>query len=323
MISILLPTYNSVGTLHRTICSIMLQTMRDFELIVLDDGSTDNSEERVSAIHDERITYLRLPHRGLPLTLNQGLSIARFDIVARIDAGDIALPERLQRQFEFIRSKTENAIVACNQAVYVDQRIIYRTYGSPFPDEVRRRLALHCDFPHSGVMYYRKFIVEQGGYSNTAVEDYELWLRTKNTAKIYIMPEVLMFTLYDRNSLSNKDVTERNMIHYRLQEKYYVNIEEEFTLSGTNEGIATRGWREYFFGDRRKARDYWRQLRLFPLVRPRIILAWGLTYLPTEYFTAFRESRMKFRIRYLLRYFFRDSRTLRLMFTELMIGESK
>ena len=243
MISILLPTYNSVGTLHRTICSIMLQTMRDFELIVLDDGSTDNSEERVSAIHDERITYLRLPHRGLPLTLNQGLSIARFDIVARIDAGDIALPERLQRQFEFIRSKTENAIVACNQAVYVDQRIIYRTYGSPFPDEVRRRLALHCDFPHSGVMYYRKFIVEQGGYSNTAVEDYELWLRTKNTAKIYIMPEVLMFTLYDRNSLSNKDVTERNMIHYRLQEKYYVNIEEEFTLSGTNEGIATRGWR--------------------------------------------------------------------------------
>src|SRR5450759_5099710 len=103
---------------------------------------------------------------------------------------------------------------------------------------------------------------KNGGYSDTAIEDYELWLRVKNSARIHILPEVLMFTLYDRNSLSNKDVTERNAIHYRIQEKYYLNVEEEFALSGTNEGIATRGWREYFFGDRKMARDHWRQLGL-------------------------------------------------------------
>src|SRR3972149_7591872 len=99
MISILLPTFNSSDTLSMAIHSILLQTMRDFELIILDDGSTDDSRERVSAIHDERIRYLKLRHQGLPLTLNYGLTIARFGIVARIDAGEIALPERLQRQF--------------------------------------------------------------------------------------------------------------------------------------------------------------------------------------------------------------------------------
>lgn len=320
MISILLPTYNSVGTLHRAIRSIMLQTMRDFELIVLDDGSTDNSEERVSAIRDERIRYLRLPHQGLPRTLNYGLSVARFHIVARIDAGDMALPERLQRQFEFIRAKPENTIVACNQAVYINQRVMYRTYGSPDPEAVRKRLALHCDFPHSGVMYYREYIVENGGYSDTAIEDYELWLRIKNSARIHILPEVLMFTLYDRDSLSNKNVNQRNEVYYRIQEKYYLNVEEEFTLRDRREGIATRGWREYFFGDTKMARDHWRQLGLHALVRPRIIIAWFVTYLPERTFSAFKESRVKFRVRYLLEYFFRDSRILRRTFGELMTG---
>jgi glycosyltransferase involved in cell wall biosynthesis len=322
MISVLLPTYNSATTLGLAIRSIVQQTLPDFELLVLDDGSTDDTEKAMESCHDRRIGYHKLPHKGLAASLNVGLSIARNDIVARIDAGDIALPERLKRQFEFIRAKPKNTIVACNQAVYIDQRIMYRTFGSPDPDAVRKRLALHCDFPHSGVMYYREYIVENGGYSDTAIEDYELWLRIKNSARIHILPEVLMFTLYDRNSLSNKDVTERNAIHYRIQEKYYLNVEEEFALSGTNEGIATRGWREYFFGDRKMARDHWRQLGLLAVVQPRIIIAWLVTYLPQSTFTAFKESRMKFRIQYLLRYFFRDSRTLRRTFTELMAGGS-
>jgi len=323
MISILLPTFNSGTNLHRTIRSLVLQTMKDFELIVLDDGSTDDTEQRIAAIRDERIKYLKLPHRGLALTLNYGLSVARYDIVARIDAGDIALPNRLNRQYEFLRPKPENTIVACNQAIYIDRHVIFRTYGSSDPGAVRTRLALHCDFPHSGVMYFRKYILENGAYSETPIEDYELWLRLKNSARFHILPEVLMFTLSDPESLSNINATERNEAHYRIQEKYYIDVEKEFALGGKLEGDATRGWREYFYGDRRAARIYWKRLGILAFAQPRIIIAWLVTYLPERAFTAFKESKIKFRIEYMLRYFFRDSFVLRRTLKELMIGESK
>ena len=320
MISILLPTYNSAGTLLRAIRSILLQTLTNFELLVLDDGSTDGSYERVSELHDERIRYLRLEHQGLARTLNYGLTVARFDIVARIDAGDIALPQRLERQYEFLREKPENTIVACNQAVYENDRVVYRTYGSPDPEEVRKRLALHCDFPHSGVLYYKKYIVENGGYAVTPIEDYDLWLRLKNSARIHILPEVLMFTLYDRDSLSNKNVMERNRVHYGIQENYYFNVESEFGLDGPGEGVATRGWREYFFGDRKVARTHWRSLGLRAFLHPRIVLAWVITYLPQGTFTAFKESRLRFRIQYLMGYFSQDSRSLRHALAALITG---
>ncbi|MBK7981678.1 MAG: glycosyltransferase family 2 protein [Ignavibacteriae bacterium] len=95
MISVLLPVYNGEKYLSQSIKSILNQTFRDFEFIIVDDGSIDNTEKIVSSFHDTRIKYIKKDHTGLADTLNYGLKLANYDWVARMDADDISLPNRL------------------------------------------------------------------------------------------------------------------------------------------------------------------------------------------------------------------------------------
>jgi glycosyltransferase involved in cell wall biosynthesis len=91
MISVLLPTYNSASIISHSIRSILNQTFREYELLILDDGSTDDTESIVSQFIDDRIRYIKLPHRGLSETLNRGLGQAKYELIARMDAGDISI----------------------------------------------------------------------------------------------------------------------------------------------------------------------------------------------------------------------------------------
>jgi glycosyltransferase involved in cell wall biosynthesis len=318
MISVLLPTYNSASVINHSIKSILNQTFHDYELLILDDGSTDDTEKIISEIQDARIRYMKFPHRGLSETLNSGLQQARYDIVARMDAGDISLPERFEKQYSYISKYPPNTIVSSRYAVFARNKIQYIVSAPTDQEAIRKQLALYPSFAHSGVMYYRSFIVDGGMYRNIPLEDYDLWLRMKDLAAFHILDEVLLLVEYVEERLSTQNVAQKYEFNYILQQPYYTDLQLHFGISDKHEENLYRGWREYFFGDKGKARKYWGKLGPAIFRQPRVTLAWVVTFLPENVFIRFKELRVKFRIKYFMRYYMKESRTLRRSFAKAL-----
>ena len=118
LVSVLLPVFNAARTLPAAIASVLSQTYRSWELLVLDDGSSDGSLEVVRNLRDGRIRILEGEHLGLPAQLNRGVRHARGVFCARMDADDLAYPRRLQRQVEFLESHPEVDLVSTSIGVF-------------------------------------------------------------------------------------------------------------------------------------------------------------------------------------------------------------
>jgi hypothetical protein len=189
-VTVLLPVYNGSGTLVETIDSVLAQSHRDFELLVVDDRSTDGSGDLVdaAAARDQRIRLVRHDRNvGLAATLNEGLALARHDLVARIDQDDVALPERLAVQLAFMRAHPQLA-VAGSWVYHMGATPRHdRLVRLPIePPDVRRALASANCVYHPSVMLRRDVILGLGGYraAFANAEDYDLWLRVARVAEI-------------------------------------------------------------------------------------------------------------------------------------------
>lgn len=302
MISILLPTYQAAASLSRSIKSILAQTFTGFELLVLDDGSTDDTERTVLQFRDERVRYLRLPHGGISAALNEGIRQARYDILARMDAGDIAFPERLQRQYDVLKGSPATTIVSCRYAIFEWGSIRYLVQGSADPLLIKQRLALHPDFPHQGVMVRKEFIVTAGMYRDVPLEDYDLWLRVRKTAEFRVVPEILMLIEHTGGSLTNRNVTKRYRDAYTLQQPYYQDL-STFGITEADQVAVMKGWREYFYGTRTRAMNEWSRLGIRILRYPALLSALLVMLLPGRSFVHFKEQRLRQRLSYYLQYF--------------------
>jgi glycosyltransferase involved in cell wall biosynthesis len=318
MISVLLPTYNSASIIGHSIKSILNQTFHDYELLILDDGSTDDTESIVSQFKDGRIRYLKYPHHGLSETLNAGLREAKCEIVARMDAGDLSLPERFEKQYYYLSKSPYNTIVSSRYAVFTRNKFQYIVSAPIDQNTIRKQLALFPAFAHSGVMYYRSFIIDNGMYRSIPMEDYDIWLRIKDLSVFHILDEVLLFVEYVEGRLSTQNVAQKYKFIYILQQPYYIDLQLHFGISDKCEENLYRGWREYFYGDKEKARKYWIKLGLTIFRQPRVILAWFVTYLPENIFLTFKEARIRFRLQYLLQYFSREYCNLRKVFAAII-----
>jgi glycosyltransferase involved in cell wall biosynthesis len=311
MISVLLPTYNACNTISNSIKSILNQTFSDYEILILDDGSTDATADVVRSFIDNRIRYISLQHRGIAMTLNEGLRLAKYDIIARMDADDISMPTRLMEQYQFLITKKINTIVSCNYAIFRNGSIQYIIYGTEHPSEIKKRLALHSDISHPGTMFYKKFIMNLGMYHDIPLEDYELWLRIKDSAEFYIVNKTLLLVGYSSTSLTNNDINRRYKDHYTLQKPYYIDLKKEFGLQNRDEEAIVRGWREYFYGECSRARSYWNTIGKRIIYYPRIILAYFLSYSPVSVLLTLKEMRIKQRFSYLASFFSTNSISIR------------
>lgn len=190
--------YNDARWLQYSIPSILNQTLQDFEFIIVNDGSVDNTAEVLAAwaARDSRIVVHHLPHnKGLSHALNIGLSLARADLVARHDADDEALPERLERQYAYMQCHPETAIVGTNaMAVDGEGRELGVMHCAQSSDEIRKVLRWTPPFIHPSVMYRREAVVASGGYAEAfhRCEDYDLWFRFLARYKGANLPDVLM-----------------------------------------------------------------------------------------------------------------------------------
>jgi glycosyltransferase involved in cell wall biosynthesis len=193
-VTVLMSVYNGLPFLAQAVESILQQTFSDFTLLVIDDGSTDGSDEYLDQLCDPRVQIIHQSHRGLGAALNQGLAVCRTEFLARMDADDVALPSRLEAQLAFLRCHQEIGMLG-TQIVYLG--VAGRSGFSPpmpcdheaiYADLLRGRLAL-C---HPSIMCRTSILKELGGYRIDGIgEDWDLFLRTGEATRLANLDQVL------------------------------------------------------------------------------------------------------------------------------------
>lgn len=195
-ITVLMPVRNGEAHLRASIVSILAQTFADFELLILDDGSTDSSPEIIRSFNDPRIRTIVHPQNiGLVPTLNEGLDQARGEFVARQDHDDLSSPERLQKQIDYLAAHPECALVG-TEAVQIDNqdRPAFRLLRPDDVESIRWYLCFDNAFIHSSVMFRRAVIREEfGGYPQSFhSEDYALWSSVARVRPVANLAEPLI-----------------------------------------------------------------------------------------------------------------------------------
>ncbi len=207
-VSVLLPVYNAARYVDVALGSIVAQTLTDFEAIVVDDGSTDASREilRRWADRDRRIVLLRRPNGGHTSALNQALGLARGEYLARMDADDVACPQRFAQQVALLDESPE--VVAVGGAIeLIDPQgrpLVVRHFPVDHAAIDMSNLTGIVQLAHPAVMLRASALREVGGYDPSAepAEDLELWLRLAEHGRLANVPDVVLQYRLHRNSVS-------------------------------------------------------------------------------------------------------------------------
>ncbi len=206
IVSVLLPVYNCETYVTEAIQSILNQTFSDFELIVINDGSSDGSLAAIEKISDSRLTVITHENKGLSESLNIGLRLANAPLIARMDADDLSTPDRLAKQVTYLDQHPEVSLVGSHATILSGTTLTNRVHQHPCrPNDIRAFLCLDNPFVHSSVMFRKKLILGLGGYSSTKEhqpEDYFLWSALSQDFSLANLPEKLVAYRELPNSIS-------------------------------------------------------------------------------------------------------------------------
>ncbi|HEX6332912.1 MAG TPA: glycosyltransferase [Flavisolibacter sp.] len=236
-ISVLMCVYNGEAFIRSAVDSVLAQTLRSFELIIVNDGSTDRTREILAAFRDERIQVVDVPHGGIAQALNTGLRLARAPLVARFDADDICYPHRLQKQLDFMKQHPE-CTIAGSAADYIDQHgaHVFTFFPPACTDpEIQRIKKAMCPFIHSSVIFRTEAVRNAGGYHlhTHTFEDHFLWLKILACGKGYNMREPLLQVRLNPGSLTIDEkwrTREFHRIRNRVLENELITEEDGHTL---------------------------------------------------------------------------------------------
>lgn len=210
-VSVLMAVYNSEGYLAQAIESILTQTFPDFELIIIDDGSTDDSLAvmRHYAAQDSRIQLLTRDNRGVSTTRNELLALARSELIAVMDSDDIALPQRLELQVKFLQQHPD---VVCVGGAFdiIDQNNRFLTrLQVPTEDSQIQKAALagHTTINHPAAMMRRDPTLAVGGYDEAypSTHDLDLWLKLGEIGPLANLPEAVIQYRIRSDSISGQN----------------------------------------------------------------------------------------------------------------------
>jgi len=194
-VSVLMSVHNGAPWLSRAVASVLEQTERDLELIVIDDGSTDASASLLAAVVDPRLRVHRQSRTGLTRALNRALGLASAPLVARLDADDTARPERLARQRAHLDAHPEIGVLGTAARELDEAGREVRVLRPPTGDAALRRALIRANpFVHSSMMVRRALLVQAGGYDETlaVAQDYELWMRLSARTRLANLDDVLV-----------------------------------------------------------------------------------------------------------------------------------
>ncbi len=232
VISVLMPVYNGEKYLNEAIDSILNQTYTDFEFIILNDGSTDRTEEIILSYDDPRIVYVKNKENlQIVKTLNKGIALAKGKYIARMDADDISLPERFKKQVGFMEEHPH--IDICGSAI----RFLDESYTVWYPPQSHEAIKIELLFgsalAHPTIMATTEFFKKNpyNIFYNKA-EDYALWMETIDNYQFYNFQEVLLFYRVHENQSSTLTETAQWEVSCRVKEAYISKL--SFCLDAQN-----------------------------------------------------------------------------------------
>jgi glycosyltransferase involved in cell wall biosynthesis len=194
--SVIIPAHNAGGFIADAIKSILNQTAADFELIVVNDGSTDDTAARVRAFTDKRLRLIEQANQGVAAARNCGIRASRGDYLAFLDSDDIAMPMRLEKQVAYLTSQPSVGLVGTAAEIWENNLPTGRFYRHPcWPPELAFAMLFENYLVQSSVMVRRKVIDEIGLYTELESrrhEDFELWSRVGRRYAMANLPDVLV-----------------------------------------------------------------------------------------------------------------------------------
>ncbi|HMK91032.1 MAG TPA: glycosyltransferase [Methylocystis sp.] len=230
-ISVVMAVYNGGGYLRAAIESILSQTLGDFELIIVDDGSADESCATIRSYADARVRFIEKPHAGLTAALNLGVAAAQGPLIARMDADDISFPGRFAAQAGYLSAHPE-VDVLCADAAIIDER--GKVVGAHRMGNVNERLLLdgllnRARFKpviHPSVMMRRSVLEALGGYRDyPCAEDQDLWLRACGRFKFASIRQALLYYRIHAGGVSRARRATQVTSGVMSAVNYYVRLE--------------------------------------------------------------------------------------------------
>jgi glycosyltransferase involved in cell wall biosynthesis len=196
-VSVLIPVWHAVRFLPAALESILAQTFPDFEVIAIDDGTSDGSADVLAAFaaRDHRVRVVRQENQGIVASLNRALGLARGAFIARMDHDDVSRPDRFAKQIAFLRQHPEVDLVSGAMDVIDQDGNYLRTEVPPtLPAALASELLYRNCICHPAVMARTEALRKVGGYRKNAqlAEDYDLWLRLSEVGQVANLPDVLL-----------------------------------------------------------------------------------------------------------------------------------
>ncbi len=206
LVSVVMAVYNGQPFLRAAMDSILNQTYTNFELIVIDDASTDATAEILHAYNDPRIKIVtNLNNIGQTRSLNKGIEMARGSLIARHDADDTSYPERFEQQVDYMLAHPDVGLLGTSYEVISDSGQILEEVVLPTTHEALcERMEDGNIFCHGSVMFTASAVAKVGGYNPgfRVTQDYDLWLRLSEVSRIANLPALLYRFRFDGNSVS-------------------------------------------------------------------------------------------------------------------------
>lgn len=217
-VSVVMPVYNGDHFLRDAVDSILSQSFRDFQFVVVDDGSTDGSTDILLdyASKDARVLYHRQPkNMGLVAALNDGIALSSGEYIARMDADDISMPDRLSKQVALLDSNDVD-LVGANYIKFPGPRS--KTTRLPqTPEAIAKTMQYTCCIGHPVATFSRKAFDASGGYdiryAKGGAEDYDLWLRIMRNFNLANIKDPLLRYRLHNNSLTAASRKKDRYVH--------------------------------------------------------------------------------------------------------------
>lgn len=214
LVSVLIPVYNAEKHLVPAIESVFRQTWRNLEIVCVNDGSTDGSGALLDELarRDPRMRVLHTDNRGIVSALNHGLQAAAGTLIARMDADDLCLPERIARQVDYLEKHPDVGVVGCQALRIGEQGMPIRATAFPCAHDAIASQLLDgmCPLTHPAVMMTRTALDQAQGYRPCVAEDYDLFLRLSQMTRLANLDEVLLLYRVSLGGLKHAKLAENH-----------------------------------------------------------------------------------------------------------------